>query len=76
MVLAAFGLWRARYNSTIVPLWTIFLYLTLLAAISWGGTRFRYPVEPFLAVFAAHGLLEVRKLSTGRLGGRFASAGK
>ena len=49
MVLAAFGLWRARYNSTIVPLWTVFLYLTLLAAISWGGTRFRYPVEPFLS---------------------------
>ena len=74
MLLAAFGLWRARYNSAIVPLWTVFLYITLLAAISWGGTRFRYPVEPFLAVFAAHGLLEARKLSTSLLGGRFASA--
>ena len=66
MLLAAFGLWRARRNPAMVPLWTIFVYMTLLVAISWGGTRFRYPVEPFLAVFAAHGLFELYKLSFGR----------
>ena len=65
MVLAAFGLWRARHNPVIVPLWATCLYFTLLASISWGGTRFRYGVEPFLAVLAAHGLLEVRKLLRG-----------
>lgn len=61
MLLAAFGLWRARHNPAIVPLWTTFLYVTLLSALSWGGTRLRYPVEPFLAVFAAHGLFEIYK---------------
>jgi 4-amino-4-deoxy-L-arabinose transferase-like glycosyltransferase len=70
MLLAALGLWKARHNPAIVALWTTFLYLTLLAAFSWGGTRMRYPVEPFLAVFAAHGLLEVHKFSSVRLRGR------
>ena len=69
MLLAAFGLWRARHNLAIVPLWTTFLYVTLLAAVSWGGTRIRYPVEPFLAIFAAYGLLEVLKFSSARFRG-------
>ena len=69
MLLAALGLWKARHNPAIVPLWTTFLYLTLLAAVSWGGTRIRYPFEPFLAVFAAYGLLEVLKFSAVRLRG-------
>jgi hypothetical protein len=47
-----------------IPLWTVCLYLRLLAALSWGGTRFRYGVEPFLAIFAAHGLLEVKRLAS------------
>jgi 4-amino-4-deoxy-L-arabinose transferase-like glycosyltransferase len=64
MLLAAFGLWKARHNPAIIPLWTVCLYLTLLAALSWGGTRFRYGVEPFLAIFAAYGLLEVKRLSS------------
>jgi hypothetical protein len=64
MLLAALGLWRARHNLALVPLWTTLLYLTLLTAVSWGGTRIRYPVEPFLAVFAAYGLLEVIKFSS------------
>jgi len=73
MLLAAFGLWRARQNPAIVPLWTTCLYLTLLAVVSWGGTRIRYPVEPFLAIFAAYGLLEVYKFPSARLRGTLAS---
>jgi hypothetical protein len=72
MLLAALGLWRARHEPAIVPLWTTCLYLTLLAAVSWGGTRFRYGVEPFLAIFAAHGLLDVHKFSSVRLRGMLA----
>ena len=64
MLLAAFGLWKSRANPAIIPLWTVCLYLTGLAALSWGGTRFRYGVEPFLAIFAAYGLLEVKRLSS------------
>jgi 4-amino-4-deoxy-L-arabinose transferase-like glycosyltransferase len=69
MLLAALGLWKARHNPAMVPLWTTCLYLTLLAAVSWGGTRIRYPIEPFLAIFAAHGLLEMLKFSSVRLRG-------
>jgi hypothetical protein len=61
MLLAIFGLWRARHNSMIIAIWTTCLYLTMLAAASWGSTRFRYGVEPFLAIFAAHGLLEAKR---------------
>jgi hypothetical protein len=66
MLLAALGLWRARRIPAMVPLWATCLYLTLLAAASWGGTRIRYPVEPFLAVFAAYGFVEVLKFSSVR----------
>jgi hypothetical protein len=66
MLLAAFGLWRARLNPAIIPLWATCLYLTLLAAVSWGGTRMRYPAEPFLCIFAAHGLFEVYKIFSTR----------
>jgi hypothetical protein len=69
MLLAALGLWMTRRTPATVPLWTTLLYLTLLAAASWGGTRIRYPVEPFLAVFAAYGFLEVLKFSSVRLRG-------
>jgi 4-amino-4-deoxy-L-arabinose transferase-like glycosyltransferase len=69
MLLAALGLWMARRNPAMVPLWATCLYLTLLAAASWGGTRIRYPVEPFLAVFAAYGFLEVLTFSSVRLRG-------
>jgi hypothetical protein len=61
MMLAVFGLWRARRNPMIIAMWTTCLYLTLLAAASWGSTRFRYGVEPFLAIFAAHGFLEAKR---------------
>jgi 4-amino-4-deoxy-L-arabinose transferase-like glycosyltransferase len=76
MLLAAFGLYRARHNPATAPLWATCLYLTLLAAVSWGGTRFRYGAEPFLAVFAAHGLLEVHKFSFTRLRGKSSVGGK
>jgi 4-amino-4-deoxy-L-arabinose transferase-like glycosyltransferase len=66
MLLAAFGLWKARGNPAIIPLWATCLYLTLLAAVSWGGTRMRYPAEPFLCIFAAHGLFEMYKLFSAR----------
>jgi 4-amino-4-deoxy-L-arabinose transferase-like glycosyltransferase len=61
MLLAVFGLWHARHNSMVIAMWTTCLYLTMLAAASWGSTRFRYGVEPFLAIFAAHGFLEAQK---------------
>ena len=59
VLLAGAGLWRARDAASIIPLVAPCLYATLLAAISWGGTRFRYGVEPILAAFAAYGLLRV-----------------
>jgi hypothetical protein len=61
MLLTAFGLWKSRSIPAMVPLWATCVYLTLIAAVSWGGTRIRYPVEPFLAVFAAYGLVAVLK---------------
>jgi 4-amino-4-deoxy-L-arabinose transferase-like glycosyltransferase len=40
-----------------VPLVLLVVYVTALAAAAWGSTRFRMPVEPMLAGFAASGLL-------------------
>jgi hypothetical protein len=37
-------------------------YRILLAALSWGGPRFRYAAQPFRAVLAAHGFMELPRL--------------
>lgn len=62
VLLGVFGSWRARRKALIVPTLALCSYMTLLAAVSWGGTRFRYAAEPFLAVLAAYGLMEIVRL--------------
>ncbi len=63
MLLALFGLLNCRLT-VIVPLLVPCLYATLLGAVTWGGTRFRYGLEPMIACFAGYGLTEAaRRLS-------------
>jgi 4-amino-4-deoxy-L-arabinose transferase-like glycosyltransferase len=62
MSLALFGVLKSRL-AVIVPLLVPCLYATLLAAVSWGGTRFRYGLEPIIACFAGYGLAEVSRLA-------------
>ena len=74
--LAAVGLWRARHSASIIPLLSPCLYATLLAAISWGGTRFRYGLEPILAVFGAYGLVQIAQRFGIFSGPHFATAAR
>jgi dolichyl-phosphate-mannose-protein mannosyltransferase len=67
MLLAIVGLVRSARNPDVVPALATCLYMTLLAAISWGGTRFRYGLEPLLVGFAAHELLSLRTAAAGYL---------
>jgi 4-amino-4-deoxy-L-arabinose transferase-like glycosyltransferase len=60
MLLALFGLRKSPFKKA-VPLLVPCGYATLLAAVSWGGTRFRYGLEPILACFAGYGLIELGK---------------
>lgn len=62
---AAWGLVRVargprRWFQAIVPL--VILWFTALAALYWGGLRPRVPIEPLVALLAAAGLDEARRL--------------
>lgn len=69
MLLAALGLWRARHNPALVSLWTTCPATDSARCHLLGEHRIRYPIGPFLAIFAAHGLLEMLKFSSVRLRG-------
>jgi 4-amino-4-deoxy-L-arabinose transferase-like glycosyltransferase len=62
VLLGVFGTWKARRSAFVVVTLALCSYMTLLAAASWGGTRFRYAAEPFVAVLAAYGLMELVRL--------------
>ncbi len=61
MLLAAIGFLKSWRDPRIVPFVTAFLYMSVLAAAAWGGTRFRYGVEPVLAGFAGYAFIEFSK---------------
>jgi 4-amino-4-deoxy-L-arabinose transferase-like glycosyltransferase len=43
----------------VMPVVVYFCYMSLISMAVWGSTRFRYPLEPFIAVFTAVGILQV-----------------
>jgi 4-amino-4-deoxy-L-arabinose transferase-like glycosyltransferase len=60
MLLASVGMIKSWRDPRVVPFLTLFLYMTVLAAVAWGGTRFRYGAEPLLAALAGYGFLQAR----------------
>ena len=67
-VLAAFGAVTAWPNREWAPVWALFAYLTFLHSFFFTSLRYRLPLEPFLCLLAASGLVDVirrRKASRG-----------
>ncbi len=54
---------RARWRE-LLPIYLLFGYYTLLHMVLMAITRYRLPLEPFLIVLAAHGLVEMWKRRT------------
>jgi len=63
LVLALLGAWmyRARWR-TLLPVYAVIAYLTLLHVVTIASVRYRMPLEPFLIVFAAGALAHFRAL--------------
>jgi len=58
MVLTSIGLIKSWRDPRVDPFLALFLYMTVLAAAAWGGTRFRYGAEPIFAALAGYGWFE------------------
>lgn len=68
---ALFGLIYSIYHNRSSPVFLMFsiiLYMTLInSTLFYGSTRFRFPIEPYLIIFASYGLIEFKsKLSRWR----------
>ena len=50
---------RARQLRALAPLWALLLYTATISVIFLGAPRFRMPLQPYIAVFAAWGLIAV-----------------
>jgi hypothetical protein len=56
-VLAAVGAFGLRGRAVWAPLWALFAYLTAAHSVFFTSIRYRLPLEPFLCLLAAAGLL-------------------
>jgi len=53
---------NARYYiKTLLPIFSIFLYLTIVHMITIGSIRYRFPLEPFLVIFSGYFMVDVVK---------------
>ncbi len=50
-----------RYFRKLVPIFALFSYLTLVHMVTIGSIRYRFPLEPFLIIFASYFLVDVLK---------------
>jgi 4-amino-4-deoxy-L-arabinose transferase-like glycosyltransferase len=50
-----------RHFRKLTPIFALFTYLTLVHMITIGSIRYRFPLEPFLIIFAAHFLQDLWK---------------
>jgi 4-amino-4-deoxy-L-arabinose transferase-like glycosyltransferase len=58
LILFLLGLFRLRVNSSSVLLLLTIAYFALLVPLAaFGSTRFRFPVEPYIWIYVANGLL-------------------
>lgn len=48
-----------RYFKKLLPIYALFGYLTLVHMITIGSIRYRFPLEPFLIIFAAHFVVDL-----------------
>jgi hypothetical protein len=50
-----------RYFREIIPIFTLIGYLTLVHMVTIGSIRYRFPLEPFLIIFASYFFLDIVK---------------
>ena len=50
-----------RYLRDLLPIFALFSYLTLVHMVTIGSIRYRFPLEPFLIIFASYFLIDVLK---------------
>ena len=48
-----------QYFIEVVPIFSLVVYLTLVHMISIGSIRYRFPLEPFLIIFASYFLVDI-----------------
>lgn len=61
-IFALFGIGasiKSKPNIYALLLITLFFYFSVLAAISGGDPRYRYPIEPYLIIFAGSGIFAI-----------------
>ena len=61
LVLAIFGAVVVWANGSWSPIWALFTYLTAVHSIFFTSLRYRMPLEPFLCLLAAIGVLSIAR---------------
>ena len=66
LFLAIGFIWRSgrKYFQKLLPIFAMFSYLTLVHMITIGSIRYRFPLEPFLIIFASYFLVDILKDKT------------
>jgi len=49
------------YLRKLIPIFTLFGYLTLIHMVTIGSIRYRFPLEPFLIIFASYFFIDITK---------------
>jgi len=67
LALIGLALTLRRYFTALLPCLVYLAYITLVHVVTFGSVRYRVPMEPFVLMLAAAGLVELlRKLKVGR----------
>jgi hypothetical protein len=50
-----------KYFREVIPIFTLIGYLTLVHMVTIGSIRYRFPLEPFLIIFASYFFVDILK---------------
>jgi len=53
-----------KYFREVIPIFTLIGYLTIVHMVTIGSIRYRFPLEPFLIIFASYFLVDILKNKT------------
>jgi hypothetical protein len=53
------------YLKTLLPIFSMFAYLTIVHMITIGSIRYRFPLEPFLVIFTGYFMIDILKIKNG-----------